>query len=132
MSEEEKEFTLDELFIGRNVKTVSDKKDVNLDKDNILYVGANYCGHSQIGTSAYESACSVLKEDGSEVECYSLDVNKKGGREIAKGLNLPPVSGVPSLLKWSAKEKGWDIIARGRRSSPEYLQVLENEGSEGL
>lgn len=129
---EEKEFTLDDLFIGRNVTTIDKKDDMNLGKDGVLFVGANYCGHSQIGASAYESACSVLKEEGRDLDCYSLDVNKKGGGDIAKGLKLPPVGGVPALLKWSANDEKWETIAKGRRTSPQYLETLENNNSGGI
>jgi len=132
MSEEKKEFTLDDLFIGRNVKTISDKDDINMEKDGMVFVGANYCGHSLIGSSAYESACSVIKQDGKNMDCYSLDINKKGGRQLAKNLHLPPVDGVPALIKYTAKDKKFDIIARGRRTSPQYLDILEGSESGGI
>lgn len=127
MSEEER--SLDAFFLSGNVKPIKDAKDINQKEDFYMYVGSNWCPHSQLGTTHFSEACGVKKKDGSDRSCYGLDLGREEGGKIAEELKLPSFSGVPAMVKWDSKKKEFQKVATGRRMSPEVLDLFEKSES---
>ena len=125
---QDKKITLDDFFVGRSVTPINSKDDVKRNGEHYLYVGSNWCGHSQLGTAHFSEACQTDNLDGEPRECYGLDLAKDGGHELAQELGLPDVRGVPALFKYNGEK--YDLIASGRRMSHQYADLF-NE-SEGL
>lgn len=130
--QEKKNKVLDEFFTGRTVTPINDVKDVKTNDDYFLYVGSNWCGHSQLGTAHFAEACSVETPDGEERHCYGLDLAKEGGVELAEKLGIPNARGVPALFKYNANEEKFENIATGRRMSHEYAEIIKNSEGGGL
>lgn len=120
---------LDDFYPSGNVKPVKEANDINKEQDHYVYVGTNWCAHSQLGTAHFSEACGVEDKDGKNRLCYGLDLGKKGAREIAKELNLPEFKGVPAMVKWNSADQKYEKISVGRRMANQVLDIFKkNEG----
>lgn len=127
----DKEITLDDFYLNGNVMPVEKVKDINRNRDHYMYVGSNWCTHSQLGTAHFSEACGVETEDGKRRLCYGLDLGKEGARELAKELDLPEFRGVPAMVKWNANNRKYEKVAVGRRMAQQVLDIFR-KSEEGL
>ena len=123
--------SLDDFFLSNDVIKVSGADDIDKSEDHFIFVGNVNCPHSQIGTAHFESACRVEEED-RERKCYELDLSKDGSRKIAEDIGLPNIQGVPSMLRWNAKNKVYETAAEGRRMSYQYNEVFKDFEEGGI
>jgi hypothetical protein len=129
MSNKQNKMTLDEFFLGKTVTPLERAADFDEGKDSFLFVGANWCGHSQLGAAHFSEACRDPQEVESPRTCYGIDLAKEGGRQLAKELGVPSSRGVPVAFKWNAEEGLWENIVTGRKLAGEYDELFrEKEG----
>ena len=129
---EEKKVTLDDFFKSENVKPITNTSEIDRNHDHYLFVGANWCKYSQLGTGQFSEACGAKKEDGNKRVCYGLDLAKDGGRDISNDLNLPDFRGVPATVKWDAEKKKYEKIANGMVPTPQLDKIFNSVEKEGL
>jgi hypothetical protein len=126
MSRNKNDKKLDDFFVGGSVKPLTEAADFDRGEDSFLYLGSNWCGHSQLGTAHFAEGCRAPKA-GNDRQCYGIDIGTGEGKELAKELEIPKTRGVPALFSWNSGEGKWKKLATGRLKSYQYKRAFEEQ-----
>lgn len=114
-------------FLTKNtrIKPLTNVKDLKtLSKENspqFYFVGANWCGYSQLGAPHFDVACDREKEP----QCHLIDGGTQEGQKILDKLGFK-VEGFPTLF---VKDGDKTIKVTGMRNVKQMQEIISKSKS---